>query len=177
MRDITNYLEKPDVDAMLQAAAVRSRRDYCMLWVLWRTGVRVNELIHIRPKDIEAGNRVLTVTKAKGGRMRRIPLHDETVTLLRDYISRHDIGENDPIFPLSKQWVRELVHRYGQQIGRDDVHPHTFRHSFAINAVKTPGFNIRWLQDVLGHRNLNTTSVYLQFSMRDLQEAFAKVPF
>jgi len=84
----------------------------------------VNELIHIRPRDIEAQNKVLNVTVAKGRRMRRIPLHDETITLLRDYISQHEIGENEPIFPLSKQWVRELVHRYGKLIGLDNVHLH-----------------------------------------------------
>ena len=176
MRDITNYLEKPHVDKMLQIAAERSQRDYLMLWVLWRTGVRVNELIHIRPRDIEAQNKVLNVTVAKGGRMRRIPLHDETVALLQDYIIQHEIGENGSIFPPSKQWVRGLVHRYGNQIGLDNVHPHTFRHSFAINAVRN-GFDIRRLQGILGHRNLNTTAQYLQFHMRDLQEAFAKVPF
>ncbi len=88
MKDITNYLKKPHVDAMLDAAARCSIRDYLMLRVLWRTGIRVNELRHIRPTDIEAHNLIVNVTKAKGGKQRRVPLDVITITHLREYIKR-----------------------------------------------------------------------------------------
>ncbi len=176
MKDITNYLEKPHVDAMLQAAEACSMRDYLMLRVLWRTGVRVDELRHIRPRDIEAHNKVVNVTKAKGGKQRRVPLDAETIGQLQDYVMANGIENDASIFPLSKQWIRDLVHRYGTVIGVDNVHPHTFRHSFAINSVRH-GVDIRRLQQVLGHSSLNTTAVYLQFNDGDLAEAYANVPF
>ena len=53
MKDITNYLEKPQVDVMLEAAASCSTRDYLIITVLWRTGIRVNELLNIRQVDLE----------------------------------------------------------------------------------------------------------------------------
>jgi site-specific recombinase XerD len=55
------------------------------------------------------------------------------------------------------------------------IHSHTFRHSFAINSVRH-GVDLRRLQ-VLGHTNINTTPIYLQFNDQDLQDAYANVPF
>lgn len=176
MKDITNYLEKPHVDAMLQVAAARSTRDYLMLRVLWRTGVRLDELRNIRPRDIKPHNKVVNIVKAKGGKMRRVPFDAETIGLLRDYAIANDINENSPLFPLSKQWIRDLVHRYGKLIGVANVHPHTFRHSFAINSVRH-GVDIRRLQQVLGHANLNTVAAYLLFDDKALQDVYERVPF
>ena len=48
MKDITNYLEKPQVDVLLEAAASCSTRDDPIIRILWRTGIRVDELLHIR---------------------------------------------------------------------------------------------------------------------------------
>ncbi|MFZ0924815.1 MAG: tyrosine-type recombinase/integrase [Halobacteriota archaeon] len=70
MKNITDYLEKEQVDRVLAAAHQCSQRDYFMLRVLWRTGVRVNELLTITPRDIEPNNSVVNVTKAKGGKHR-----------------------------------------------------------------------------------------------------------
>jgi integrase/recombinase XerD len=56
------------------------------------------------------------------------------------------------------------------------IHPRTFRHSFAINSVRH-GVDIRRLQQVLGHSNINTMAVYLQFNDKDVQEAYGNVPF
>ncbi len=175
MKDITNYLEKSQVDAMLEAAAACNIRDYLIIRMLRRTGVRVDELLHIRPRDIERRNKVVNIVKAKGGKQRRVPLDSETLTLLSAYITTGGIDDEAPIFPLSQRWVRALVARYGKLIGKD-VHPHTFRHSYAINMVRH-GVDIRRLQQVLGHASMSTTAVYLQFNDKDLQDVYAKVPF
>jgi integrase/recombinase XerD len=67
-----------------------------------------------------------------------------------------------------------IVKRYGRVIGRPSIHPHTFRHSFAINSVRH-GVDIRRLQQVVGHMSINTTAFYLQFN--GLQDVYANVPF
>ena len=71
VKNITDYLEKEQVDQVLAAAHQCSTRDYLMLRVLWRTGVRVNELLTIMPRNIEPNNSVVNVTKAKGGKQYR----------------------------------------------------------------------------------------------------------
>jgi site-specific recombinase XerD len=53
----------------------------------------------------------------------------------------HNIGEEEPLFPITQQWVRAIINRYGAVIGKN-IHPYTFRHSFAINSVRH-GVDIR----------------------------------
>ncbi len=175
MKDITNYLEKPQVDVMLDAAASCNTRDYLLIRILWRTGIRVNELLHIRPVDLEYHTDMVRILKAKGSKQRRVPLDALTLAQLQTYIDTNAIPGEAPIFPISQQWVRKLLNRYSKLIDKD-IHPHTFRHSFAINSVRH-GVDLRRLQQVLGHTNINTTAIYLQFNDQDLQDVYAGVPF
>lgn len=175
MKHITDYLEKAQVNEMLTAARSCSERDYLMMRVLWRSGIRINELLNLRPQDIEYHNHVINVVKAKGGKQRGVPLDVITLAELRDYTHNYNIAKDACLFPLSQQWARELIKRYGQYIGKH-VHPHTFRHSYAINMV-SHGVDIRRLQQALGHTLMSTTAVYLQFNDKDLQDVYARAPF
>jgi integrase/recombinase XerD len=160
---------------VLAAAHECSQRDYLMLRVLWRTGVRVNALLTITPRDIEPQNNVVNVTKAKGGKQRRVHLDAETIKMLSEYVSTQQLPDDQPVFALKQRQVRNIVKRYGSGIGKD-VHPHTFRHSYAIHCVRN-GWDIRRLQQVLGHSSLNVTAVYLQFNDQDIKESYDKMPF
>jgi len=175
VKNITDYLEKEQVDQVLEAAYQCSQRDYLMLRVLWRTGVRVNELLTITPRDVERNNNVINVTKAKGGKQRRVHLDPETIKMLSEYVSTQQLPDDRPVFALKQRQVRNIVKRYGSVIGKD-VHPHTFRHSYAIYCVRN-GWDIRRLQQVLGHSSLNVTAVYLQFNDQDIKELYDKTPF
>jgi site-specific recombinase XerD len=143
--------------------------------VLWRTGARVNELLNIKPSDIESRDSVVNITKAKGGKQRRVHLDGETVEMLSKYVLAQKLPDDRPIFALKQRQVRNVVNRYGATVGKD-VHPHTFRHSFAIHCVRN-GWDIRRLQQVLGHSSMNTTAVYLRFNDRDVKELYDKTPF
>ena len=175
MEDIENYLEKDTVDTLLEYARACNLRDYLMLRVLWRTGIRVSELLSIRPQDLGPHNQVVNITKAKGNKQRRVMLDPETLDHLSEYISTHTIPEFQPIFALSSVQVWNIVKKYGRMINVD-IHPHTFRHSFAIHLVRS-GLDLRRVQQLLGHSNLNTTQVYLQFNDQDLREGYNKVEF
>ena len=91
MKDITDYLEKEQVDCMMAAAKTCNFRDYLMLRILWRTGCRVSELLNIKPSDLEYHNQVINITKDKGNKQRRVLLDDETLKLLSEYISTQNI--------------------------------------------------------------------------------------
>jgi len=85
--------------------------------------------------------------------------------------------EERPIFPFSSVWIWKLVKKYARMSGLPDtMHPHTLRHSFAIHLVRS-GLDLRWVQQLLGHGNLNTTQVYLQFKDQDLREGYNKIEF
>ncbi len=175
MKNLTDYLKKDQVDQILAAAKTCNGRDYLIIRLLWRTGLRVSELVTIEPRHIEFEDKVITVTKAKGGRQRRIPVDSETLEMLSDYIFTSDSPVNRPIFIIKRWQVHAIIKKYGKMIGLD-IHPHTLRHSFAINLVRN-GVDIRRVQLLLGHRSIATTQVYLQFDDQDVRAAYDSVAF
>ena len=175
MTKIPDDLEKEQVDEMLHAAKTCIQRDYLLVRFMWRTGVRVSEVINVTPNDIEFKNNVVNIRKAKGGRQRRVVLDQETLKMLFDYVLALNTPEDQPIFPISRAQVSNLVKRCGNMIGVQ-IHPHTLRHSFAIHLVQS-GMDLRRLQLLLGHSSLRITQVYLQFKDDDLREAMKRFHF
>jgi len=163
------------MDQILAAAKTCNSRDYLIMRTLWRTGTRVSEFLGITPSAIEFKNQVVNITNGKGGKQRRVLLDEETMALLSEYISQQNIQENRSIFDIKRWQVHAIIKKYGNMVGLA-IHPHTFRHSFAIHLVRS-GVDIRRVQLLLGHANLNTTQVYLQFKDEDLKEVYNKVSF
>jgi len=121
----------------------------------------VSELLHIRLQDIEPPNNVINILKAKGDKTRWVYKNSETLHALMEYAHEHNRGADEPIFTLTRQQVYNIVRRYGRTIGKE-MHPHTLRHSFAINWVRQ-NQDLRRLQLLLGHSSLAVTQEYLQF--------------
>jgi site-specific recombinase XerD len=82
MKNITDWLEPEQVQAVLDYAQVCSSRDYLTPRILWRTGIRVRELLSIRQQDMEAHNQVINIIKAKGNKQRQVMLDLETLERL-----------------------------------------------------------------------------------------------
>lgn len=97
---------------MLDAAKAYSTRDYLMLRVLWRSGIRVSELVTIRLKDVEWDNCVVNILKAKGGKQRRVLLDRETISMLSRYVSDIKLGDENYLFPLTTRHVWHLAKKY-----------------------------------------------------------------
>jgi integrase len=157
---------------------VVGKRDYALLLFYLTTGMRRQEVIGLRGGDIKLNNDSITLTgKVKGGdyigREVRDPLLKET---LLDYLSssgrlnalktdsplwtRHDHAGRPGAGLTSHAFVKNLK-RYAIEAGVGDVHLHQMRHSFARIVAEETGSLID-TQDALGHRNANTTRVYVQ---------------
>ena len=175
MKNITDYLEKSQVDRILDAARMCNCRDYLIIRILWRAGLRVSELVNIRPRDIEANNQVINIIKAKRGKQRRIVLDGETINMLSEYVLQQKLLEDQPIFGITTRQVENIVKKYGSVVNVD-VHPHMFRHSYAIHLVRS-GMDLRRVQLLLGHSSLNVTQVYLQFNDNDIREVYDAIKF
>jgi len=137
--------------------------------------MRASELLALTPADVDAKNNVITITNGKGGKERRVLAKSETVEALFSYATQNGIENSAKLFPVKRRQLYNIVQKYGATVGVE-VHPHTLRHSFAINLVRH-NTDIRRVQMLLGHSSLNVTSVYLQFNDKDLQDVYANVPF
>ena len=93
--------------------------------------------------------------------------------------------KDDLLFPITRQRVNQILWKLARRAGirevgdpavsrRRKVHPHHLRHSFSIHCIKH-GMSIDRLQKILGHQSPATTSVYLQYSLKDLHEDYDKI--
>jgi integrase/recombinase XerD len=114
----------------------------------------------------------------KGRKDRLVPLPDKVIPILKKYIDL----ENPKIFVFENgkkhvhpstvfRWLKEGVKRANI---KKDVHPHTLRHSYATHLIRK-GVNIKVVQELLGHTNLSTTSIYLHVADQEKFDAVKKL--
>ncbi len=157
-------------------------RDRAILTLLYGTGIRATECATLREGDVELEEAQICVT-GKGGHQRCIPLNDAVVKTLRWY--RKARGPVSPYLPffqgrlgkgLSRQAVYERVRTHARRakiIKR--ISPHKLRHTFASHLVKA-GVGIVTIRDLLGHRQITSTQIYLHVTAQDMREAARRHP-
>ena len=150
-------------------------RMYYMIKFLASTGCRASELVSLKKDCLKKGESVM-LTK---GKYRRILIPR---ALIKESKAYFDTVESEYLFPnhdgekLSTRAVTGLIHRWGSKYGirKEVLHPHSFRHFFAINFLKKSK-NIALLSDILGHESLNTTAIYLKLSAKEQKKLFNRV--
>ena len=193
IRDLKAYLDSVLVQRVIDAAS--NIRDKLLVRIPWRTGIRVTELINIRIPDIDPDNRAILIKVQKmrkrdgkaTERRRVVPVDQGTLDMIREYLEwrKRFPYEGNLLFPISRQRVNQNFWKLGRRAGIKEIgdpavsqhrklHPHHLRHSFAIHCVKR-GMTIERLQKILGHSSPTTTSIYLQYSLKDLHEDYDKV--
>ena len=168
VKQLPKYISKEEIMNILDKAKKDRYRNYILLLTLWRTGMRNSDIVNLKKQDIQ--DNTIIVRQGKGKKDRVIPLESELGNLLGLFIDR--LKPRDKLFPITDRQVRNIVYKYAPD--ELDVHPHTFRHSFAVYCLKN-GMNIRTLQRILGHTSLTTTQVYLDLVGKDIIEDFDKV--
>lgn len=179
VKQLPKYISKEEIMNILDKAKKDRYRNYILLLTLWRTGMRNSDIVNLKKQDIQ--DNTIIVRQGKGKKDRVIPLESELGNLLGLFIDR--LKPRDKLFPITERQVRNIVYKYspfhmeernGKSFKVHDVHPHTFRHSFAVHCLKS-GMNIRTLQRILGHTSLTTTQVYLDLVGKDIVDDFKKV--
>ena len=138
---------------------------------IYSGGLRVSEVVNLQPKDIDIERNVLIIRQSKG-RKDRITLlpsslkEDILKHLLKNNPSRY-FFESNRKKKYSKRTIEEIVSKNSLgAIGRK-IKPHTLRHSFATHLLES-GTDIRYIQKLLGHKNLRTTQIYTHVTNSDL---------
>jgi len=158
---------------------------------LANTGLRNSELCSLRRSNIMWDRRELLVY-GKGGGMQKpriVPvtpqfLHGSTYPSLKNYIEKWRMtprkGYEDFVFinsegrNVSPNWLRHTIKKAAKSLGMDWIHPHSLRHYYATNLLRN-GVNIRTVQIILGHSDINTTARYTHILNGDLHMAVKKL--
>ncbi len=186
-RPLPTSLTEQEVEALLNApnrGEPEGFRDRVMLELLYATGLRVSELVALRPGQINLNQGVVRIT-GKGGKERLVPLGEEAIAWLErfDQGPRHDLlGERlcVAIFPtrrgsgMTRQAFWYRIKKHAQQAGiTKPISPHTLRHAFATHLVNH-GADLRVVQMLLGHSDLSTTQIYTHVARERLKSLHAK---
>jgi site-specific recombinase XerD len=154
-----------------------SRRNRAMVALMARAGLRVSEVLALKPEDVELNARSgwVLVRKGKGMKERRVPLSAEARRELREYLEVRP-QRPGPLFfsrtyqSLTGRDVQRVVAEAARRAGLEKrVTPHTLRHTFATRFLQAGG-DLATLQTVLGHSNLSTTARYLHPDAGRVQE-------
>ena len=174
------------VNALLSQPDKRTNkgvRDSAMLELLYATGMRVSELIHLEVKDVNL--RLSFVTCHADHKERVIPIG----SISRDALARY-LKEGRPSFvkgdgvqalftncsgkPMSRQGFWKVLKGYADEAGiQRDITPHTLRHSFAVHMLQN-GADVRSVQEMLGHSDISTTQVYLNMNVSRMRDVYMK---
>ena len=186
---LPKFLDLDEVDRLLaqpDVSTVRGLRDKALIEMLYASGMRVSELLGLRPGDLNLEEGYLTCT-GKGDKQRIVPIGQQASDWVRRYlrdgrphllhtrtspwlfVNARDGG------PLSRVGFWKVLKAYGIKAGISrEISPHVLRHSFATHLLER-GADLRAIQVMLGHADLSTTQIYthvLETRLRTIYDRF-----
>lgn len=176
VEEMTRLLMQPDLHTS------KGVRDRAMLELLYATGIRVSELIHLKLADVNL--KLGFVTCSDSAKVRSIPVGKEAAEALRNYIERSrdkmcaDTSDSELLFfncsgkLMSRQGFWKLIKGYAKKADiESDITPHTIRHSFAAHLVGN-GADLKIVQEMLGHADIATTQVYVNMNQSKVRDVY-----
>lgn len=175
---LPNVLSKDEVKEILSASTNQKHRT--MLSLIYSCGLRRSELLNLKPSDIDSKRKIITIKAAKGKKDRIVPLSDKILVMLREYYLLYKPKtwlfegqhENEPYNERSLASV--LKQALAKTTIRKPVSLHWLRHSYATHLLEA-GTDLRYIQEILGHKSSRTTEIYTHVSTNSIQKI--KSPF
>lgn len=173
-KKLPGVLDVSEVEKILSFPDVSNKlglRDKAILELFYACGTRVSELINLKVNDLFLYDEVIRVL-GKGSKERLIPIGSSAIKWINEYLtksrpllmkkmkSENYLFLNSRSTKLSRMGVWKIIERYVKEAEiKKDVHPHTFRHSFATHLLEG-GADLRAVQEMLGHADISTTQIY-----------------
>ncbi|MER3524348.1 MAG: site-specific tyrosine recombinase XerD [Ignavibacteria bacterium] len=187
-RTLPSVLTQEEIESILAQPAPHAGdkkqlwlRDRAILETMYACGLRVSELTGLKQSSVLAEERLVRVF-GKGSKERLVPIGGSALRWIGRYktecrlLLARRTASTDALFlnvrgkPMSRMAVWTIVKRYAQQAGiTSEVHPHTFRHSFATHLLEG-GADLRAVQEMLGHVDIGTTQIYTHIDREYLKE-------
>lgn len=185
-KKLPNYLNIVELETILDSISEDTTEgilEKCLFELIYSTGIRVSETSNIRLKDIDLKEFSIRII-GKGNKERIVYFGESARVILEKYLSiRNELlikGECDYLFinkngnKMSRQSIEYMINKIVKNSNlKHKISPHTLRHTFATHLLDN-GADIRSVQEMLGHENLNTTEIYTHVSNERLRAAYLK---
>jgi len=175
---LPNVLSKAEVAAILKAHT--NVKHKTMLSLIYACGLRRSELLYLKPTDIDSKRGLLIIRQAKGRKDRIIPISEKIIEMLREYFKIYKPknwlfeGQTEGK-QYSEQSLQSVLKQSLEKSGiKKPVTLHWLRHSYATHLLES-GTDLRFIQELLGHKSSKTTEIYTHVSTKSLQKI--KSPF
>ena len=154
-------------------AQIKNNKHRLMVLLAYSAGLRLSEVCYLAPEDIDQQRRQIHIRRGKGRRDRVVPLSEAVLALLGDYLEEYRPGSwlfegQQAGEPYAARSLQAIFRRAKQRAGVDKRATfHSLRHSYATHLLES-GTDVRLIQELLGHANINTTLRYTHVSQRSL---------
>ncbi len=165
---LPEVLSREDVKKMLDV--IQNSKHKLIFGLLYYSGLRLNEARKLKWEDLDFERKTIHLKNTKGNKDRIVFLHEKLIVLL-DEIGRKKEGsvlmsERGNLY--NERTIQEIIKVTAKKAGINKrVHPHTLRHSFATHLLEA-GCDIRYIQQLLGHKDLQTTQIYTHVANKDI---------
>ena len=172
-KSLPTVLTKKEVRALFNAA--KNFKSRLILKLLYSSGLRVSELTKLKYEDINLDENSGTVRQGKGKKDRMFILSHEIIEDLKIFQKKQEktkgyIFINNKNQPISTRNIQKIIKNYAKKADiNKNVTPHKLRHSFATHLLEA-GTDIRMIQELLGHSNLQTTQIYTHVSREQIKK-------
>lgn len=190
------FLEPEELKKLFDALDTTKKqglRDKAILELLYSTGLRISELVHLDRDRIDLNRQEFSI-RGKGNKVRIVFISDKAKKAVENYLATREdtwkplfisysrprnqgiksTGEHKRLMPLS---IQNMIRALAVKVGiMKHVTPHTLRHSFATNLLQN-GADLRSVQELLGHASITTTQVYTHLTdnrLKDIHKRFHK---
>ena len=173
-KNLPKFLTKNEIQKLLNATKKGDEEDafaYAVLNLLFSSGIRVSELVNLKLKNFKIEEKLLMVT-GKGIKDRYVPLRDEAIYAINDYLKKvrnlipRPLIDKEILFlnkngrKYNRNSIYYLVRKYASIANiQKEISPHVLRHTFATVLINN-GASVRHVQEMLGHKNVSTTEIY-----------------
>ena len=169
-RILPKVLSKEEVGKILSSG--RNLKHKFLLWIIYSCGLRRSEVTNIKLDDLDRKRGIIHIREGKGGVDRIVPVSDKVWTKLDEYVDSFNPAQYLFEGQAGGRYSSESVYNVFKQALRrsgikKDVGVHSLRHSYATHLHEN-GLDIRYIQELLGHRSTRTTEIYTHVSRRNL---------
>ncbi len=163
-------LSKEEINKMIDS--INNLKHKLVIMFLYYAGLRLDEVRNLNWQDIDFDRETIHLKTAKGDKERIVFLHKKLIDALRMYGTKEEglifISQREGKY--NKRTIQQIVKSASKKAGiKKKITPHTLRHSFATHLLES-GADIRYIQQLLGHKDLKTTQIYTHVANKDIKK-------